>query len=853
MTHQNFFEYQPTKDLNRFLREYGQACLNNSNPAPPSDQFVNITWQTDSVGNLSAFVPIGGTSLHFRGEWSSSTTYAIGDVVSFNGSSYVSSIANNLNNEPDQHPSDWTLLAQGGGSITPGTVHRIPFYTDDDTVGETTLTSDGDNLTIPDGSLNLTQAHVGPTFGPGVLTPSVNNVNSDWSVVGPGVNLGNAGGWTVSAGEFINQTVAQRGISQVRAGNFQRQAVGDTAGIYQYLRVDGGLAAQSDEGVIGANFQVLENETYFHGHVAATSGTGDLAPTLAYNSGSAWTTDGAFLMNISRPAVTTNLAGNGLDKWNSSFINLIPTTSTTLPLSTTVAQVVVGTSGPLTQVVSAGANAVYSYSSVASNPFGNLGALIGLPVTMTGFTNAVNNGTFTCVTVDSSTITLANASAVTETHAGLFQSPAICQPQVSANNPQPIVITVQLLNADSVTSIPFAVNDIVTVAGNSYPEQSKVVAVDAPIGSTQVITILVKNPNPLAYLFCGGLQGTYISSAQNLAFSGLRSSYYAYGSTDGINLIYAYNVRGSTTNSNSTLPISGYEAMTIDGQITLYPGAEIVSNNDTGFNCTLEPNRVHWTVNDLVENPHYPIAGINGASLIQQQVSPSNSSGGTACLNLTSRGFGFAGFNSVILNMTNTNPVTYYTNATTPGPLQPPNGIILRGPMASCITLTAQDHFPIINVEGSINPATALNTRQKVVTFEQYCELSSLDWVPDPDGADHGFYSVNNFNVDTLLTVGGTPVVNSVAALPVTDYTALKTDTLIVCTPIADMTVTLFSFTSASAIVRIANNGTANVTLACAVSTPFPTNGLVIPPGGCAEVVSTDLLGSYAVVSLFTP
>jgi hypothetical protein len=52
----------------------------------------------------------------FQGTWNSETTYAIGGSVFFNGSSYISLIASNLNNQPDISPSQWALLAQQGGT-----------------------------------------------------------------------------------------------------------------------------------------------------------------------------------------------------------------------------------------------------------------------------------------------------------------------------------------------------------------------------------------------------------------------------------------------------------------------------------------------------------------------------------------------------------------------------------------------------------------------------------------------------------------------------------------------------------------------------------------------------------------
>lgn len=61
------------------------------------------------------------TGIQWSGAWSSTVTYSINDVVSYGGSSYISLINGNLDNEPDISPTDWALLAEGS-SANPGGV-----------------------------------------------------------------------------------------------------------------------------------------------------------------------------------------------------------------------------------------------------------------------------------------------------------------------------------------------------------------------------------------------------------------------------------------------------------------------------------------------------------------------------------------------------------------------------------------------------------------------------------------------------------------------------------------------------------------------------------------------------------
>lgn len=60
--------------------------------------------------------PQGTTGLRgltWQGTWSSATTYALNDAILFNGTSYISIQASNLNNQPDVSPTFWNVLASG--------------------------------------------------------------------------------------------------------------------------------------------------------------------------------------------------------------------------------------------------------------------------------------------------------------------------------------------------------------------------------------------------------------------------------------------------------------------------------------------------------------------------------------------------------------------------------------------------------------------------------------------------------------------------------------------------------------------------------------------------------------------
>ncbi|MBS1799730.1 MAG: DNRLRE domain-containing protein [Acidobacteria bacterium] len=57
-----------------------------------------------------------GPPVSFQGTWSNATTYALGDAVSYNGSSYISLVSANINHQPNSSPAQWSLLAQQGAT-----------------------------------------------------------------------------------------------------------------------------------------------------------------------------------------------------------------------------------------------------------------------------------------------------------------------------------------------------------------------------------------------------------------------------------------------------------------------------------------------------------------------------------------------------------------------------------------------------------------------------------------------------------------------------------------------------------------------------------------------------------------
>jgi len=71
------------------------------------------------VQGPQGFPGANGAGFNFRNAFDPSASYAVNDVVSFNGSSYVAILANSgpSNPTPDTNPTAWSLMAQQGSSV----------------------------------------------------------------------------------------------------------------------------------------------------------------------------------------------------------------------------------------------------------------------------------------------------------------------------------------------------------------------------------------------------------------------------------------------------------------------------------------------------------------------------------------------------------------------------------------------------------------------------------------------------------------------------------------------------------------------------------------------------------------
>lgn len=87
------------------------------------DGSAGLAGLTGSVGaaGIQGLTGLQGPPVSFRGSWSMAQSYAVGDGVSYSGSSYVAMGAN-VGRQPDMSPLYWALVAQSGsqGPTGPG-------------------------------------------------------------------------------------------------------------------------------------------------------------------------------------------------------------------------------------------------------------------------------------------------------------------------------------------------------------------------------------------------------------------------------------------------------------------------------------------------------------------------------------------------------------------------------------------------------------------------------------------------------------------------------------------------------------------------------------------------------------
>ena len=207
----------------------------------------------------------------------------------------------------------------------------------------------------------------------------------------------------------------------------------------------------------------------------------------------------------------------------------------------------------------------------------------------------------------------------------------------------------------------FHTGGTVCVTGPNYPEQAPVTAVGPVIEGTQRITLALRNSNEAgANILQGGVCGQYISFDANLALSGYRTSYYAFGAVDPHQLIYGVALFGYVQAALPSLSeAEKFGVPALDGY-HLYPGCEVVDNKSIKSDPVCEPNDVPWSIGDTIEAPHNVAVNTVGLFTDLTQNTPANGSLSAGDL-LQFHGLGAVGPNFIAHRTANRNPYKTFT------------------------------------------------------------------------------------------------------------------------------------------------------------------------------------------------
>lgn len=192
--------------------------------------FAGATGATGSVGltgNTGATGATGGTGVagvNFIGNYSSATSYNLGDAVSYGGSSYVSLVASNHGQTPGLSPGYWSVLASQGVAGSTG----------------------------PSGATGLTGSQ--GVAGPQGITGPVGPTGNTGAAGAVGINY--RGAWTSATNYLVNDAVTFGGSSYLALSQNSEQEPDQSPQMWSVLAQAGGTGAQGVAGPTGAGATV---------------------------------------------------------------------------------------------------------------------------------------------------------------------------------------------------------------------------------------------------------------------------------------------------------------------------------------------------------------------------------------------------------------------------------------------------------------------------------------------------------------------------------------------------------------------------------------------------------------------
>lgn len=486
----------------------------------------------------------------------------------------------------------------------------------------------------------------------------------------PSYSWGNNGGWGVQKHLFEDLTFNGRGIAQAHNLFCHKHAVGDTAcGDYIYGYTDGGSTAQSDEGFTVDTREGGESDNYFHGRAGAGARAGERVLPVVFSSGQEATTDGAYMLDISKGTIFGIVSGADAIQDGTSTHILPVTVSSKDKLTPSTGIGILQTPIP----VIAKADVPESIQVEIALTHGSFKP--GIACLAGGwYPEQVSITSVSAVSGSRQQVTLIhknpNPTAATDPHnpSSLWQG-GPCGSYLSLD---------RNLARDGFRTSYFVVGApdsghlgyVWNVNGSTRQNGIKLYAAPAPlkqlVRKDGVVTAHFARAN--ASVIYNHAPSVVIADATDSSFNGMVASPEYGVSRDG-------SVSWKQAGPDATAASATIDLAPASYGFHLYPGAEVLGPQ-TSQGVPLEPNSVAWTPGDVIENPHNPSFQMRfRANLVIQHTPPSGADSHGEVWAFKGAGISL---NFRPSRWINTNPCSLYIGCG--GTLEPITWIMHQGP-----------------------------------------------------------------------------------------------------------------------------------------------------------------------------
>lgn len=486
----------------------------------------------------------------------------------------------------------------------------------------------------------------------------------------PSYSWGNHGGWGVHKGSYEEMTFNGRGISQTRNLWCYKHAVGDVAcGDYIYGFTDGGATAQSDEGFTMDTREGGESSAYFHGTAGEGAATGSTMLPVTFTSGQDTTTDGAFLLDITKGKVSGGISGPDAIVDGTS-VHILPVKLAgegSLPLSTGIG--IIQTPLPVVAVANVPESIMLNVTLKSGAFKPGVACLAGgwypEQVSVTAVESPEGGAQRVTVIHKNPNPT---ATSDPQNPSSLWQG-GLCGNYLSLDRNlarDGFRTSYQVVGATDASHLAYVWNVNGSVRQNGLKVYAAPIPLKNLVRKNGVVTADFAVANA-PYIY-NRAPSVVISDSSDSNFNGAVS---APVYTDGQNRSLSWKQAGQDASSASAtidLPASSY-------RFHLYPGAEVLAPK-TASGVSLEPNTVAWAPGDVVENPHNPSFIMHfRMSQVAQHTPPSGADSQAELWGFHGAGIS-ANFRPSV--WTNDNPCNLYMGCG--GTLEPITWTIHRGP-----------------------------------------------------------------------------------------------------------------------------------------------------------------------------